>query len=79
MVPKTIFNLQGQGFSLQGTTSSARPNREQFLPPFLGDGLLHFLLRFFIPPPHDVVQGENSDQRPNPPSTETTNKDFIVY
>ena len=59
----------------------AGPSFEQSFPPCLGEGLLHSRLRSVVPPPQDLVQGANSDQRPYPPSTITIKKgikrDFI--
>ena len=42
----------------------------QFLPPFAGAGLLHFLVFVMVPPPQVLLHALNLDHFERPPSTE---------
>lgn len=62
----------GQGLVLQVWGESwAFPT--QSAPPYCGSGLVQFLVRFWLPPPHVVEQVPQDPQSAHIPSTEKKN------
>ena len=63
-----VFVIPGQGVSPQTPISVEGPLH--VFPPFLGEGSLHSLVLFLVPPPpHVLLQGPNWDQLEYDPLT----------
>ena len=45
------------------------------LPPFSGEGFVHVLLRAWLPPPHETLQGEYLVHIDHPPCAKKINED----
>ena len=68
IVKALIITLPGHSLSLQISTSVEFPS--QLLPPYIGLGLLHSLVRFFNPSPHVFEQSLQLPHKPQFPFTE---------
>ena len=68
--------IPGHKSFLQGSVTDNAPT--QFLPPFAGAGLLHFLVFVMVPPPQVLLHALNADHFDKPPSTETRKKNNTI-